>query len=39
MICNDNFFYQIFGSGALSGNVLLISIVENNKFDVYFRAG
>ncbi len=27
------------GSGALSGKMLLISIVKNNNFDAYFRAG
>ncbi len=27
------------GSGALSGKMLLIMIVENNKIDAYFRAG
>ena len=27
------------GSGALSGKVLLLGIVENNKIDAYFRAG
>ena len=25
------------GSGALSGKMLLVRIVENNKFDAYFR--
>ena len=28
-----------FGSGALSGKLLLVRIVENNKIDTYFRAG
>ena len=28
-----------FGSGALSGKMLLASIIENNKINVYFRAG
>ena len=28
-----------FGSGALSGKMLLIRIVENNKIDAYLRAG
>ncbi len=27
------------GSGALSGKMLLIRIVENNKIDDYFRTG
>ena len=27
------------GSGALSGKMLLVRIVENNKIDAYFRAG
>ncbi len=27
----------IFGSGALSGKMLLARIVENNKIDAYFR--
>jgi len=27
-----------FGSGALSGKMLLVRIVENNKIDAYFRA-
>ncbi len=26
-----------FGSGALSGKMLLVRIVENNKIDEYFR--
>ena len=26
-------------SGALSGKILLVRIVKNNKIDVYFRAG
>ncbi len=30
---------KLFGSGALSGNMLLVRIVENNEFDAYFRAG
>ena len=27
------------GSGALSGKMLLVRIVENNKIDAYFREG
>ena len=27
-----------FGSGALSGNILLVRIVENNKIDAYSMA-
>ncbi len=30
---------KISGSGALSGKMLHVSIVENNKIDHYFRAG
>jgi len=30
---------KIFGSGALSGKMLLARIFENNKIDDYFRAG
>ncbi len=30
---------KILGSGALSGKMLLVRIVENNKIDDYFRAG
>ncbi len=32
-------YFRIFGSGALSGTMLLVGIVENNKIDNYFRAG
>ncbi len=28
-----------FGSSALPGKMFLVSIVENNKFDAYFRLG
>ncbi len=28
-----------FGHSAFSGEMLLVRIVENNKFDAYFRAG
>ncbi len=28
-----------FGSGALSGKILLVRIIENYKIDDYFRAG
>ncbi len=31
--------YNIFGSSALSGKMLLVWILENNKIDGYFRAG
>ncbi len=27
------------GSGALSGNIFLVRIVENNKIDAHFRTG
>ena len=27
------------GSGALSGKILLVRIVENDKIDAYFRVG
>ncbi len=27
------------GSGALSGKMLIVSIIENNKIDAYFRTG
>ncbi len=27
--------YKVMGSGALSGKMLLVSIVENNKIDAY----
>ena len=27
------------GSGALSGKIFLVRIIENNKIDAYFRAG
>ncbi len=30
---------KILGSGALSGKMLLVRIVENNKIDDYFREG
>ena len=30
---------RIIGSGALSGKMLLVRIVENNKNDDYFRTG
>ncbi len=30
---------SVFGSGDLSGKMLLVRIVENNKIDDYFRAG
>ncbi len=28
-----------YGSGALSGKMLLVTIIENNNIYVYFRAG
>ncbi len=31
-------YVLILGSFALSGNMLLVRIIENNKIDVYFRA-
>ena len=31
--------FKTFGSGALSGKMLLVRIVENNKIDDYFRSG
>ena len=27
------------GSGALSGKILPVRIIENNEFDAYFRSG
>ncbi len=30
---------KIFGSGALSGKMLLVRIISNNKIDNYFRPG
>ncbi len=33
------FIKVFFWSGALSGKMLLVGIVENNKIDAYFRAG
>ncbi len=30
---------QVGGSGALSGKMLHVRFVENNKIDAYFRAG
>ncbi len=30
---------KVFGSGALYGKMLLVRNIENNKMDVYFRAG
>ncbi len=38
-IFNNGQLNIIKGSGALSGKMLLVSIVENNKFNAYFRAG
>ena len=39
----QEYIYAIFqikiGSGALSGKMLLVRIVENNKIDYYLRAG
>ncbi len=32
-------FSYYFGYGAISGKMLLVRIVENNKIDAYFRAG
>ena len=29
---------RFFGSSALSGKILLVRIIENNKIDAYFRA-
>ena len=29
----------IVGSGALSGKMLLVRIIKNNKINAYFRAG
>ncbi len=33
--CRYQLFCIYFGSGALSGKMLLVSIVENNKIDDY----
>ncbi len=30
---------KIFGSSALSGEMLFVRIVENNRMDDYFRTG
>ncbi len=30
---------RVYGSGALSGEMLLLRIVENDKINAYFRAG
>ncbi len=30
---------SIFGSGALSGKLLLVKIIENNKIDDNYRSG
>ncbi len=30
---------RFFGSGALSGKMLLVTIIENNKINANFRAG
>ena len=42
----QNYFVQfsdpittLFGSGAISGKMLLVGIVENSDIDDYFRAG
>ncbi len=32
-------FYIFFGSGGLSGEMLLVNIVENNKMDAFLMAG
>ncbi len=32
-------YVNIFGSGALSGKMLLVRILENNKVNAYFKAG
>ncbi len=34
-----NFVIKTLGSGALSGKMLLVRIIENNKIDAYFRSG
>ncbi len=36
---NTKCFNLLFGSGALSGKMLLVRIVENNKVNAEFRAG
>ncbi len=33
------YFLAFHGSGALSGKMWLVRIVENNKIDAYFRSG
>ena len=30
---------NLLGSGALSGKMLLVMIVENNRINTYFKAG
>ena len=37
--CTVSKLYVKRGSGAFSGKILLVRIVENNKIDAYFRAG
>ena len=32
-------YHLNFGTGALSGKMLVVSIIENNKFDAYPRSG
>ena len=34
-----NVFTNSFGSGALSGKMLPVRIIEKNKIDAYFRSG
>ncbi len=36
---NEKHASRIPGSGALSGKMLLVRIIENNKVDAYFRVG
>ena len=38
-IYKQQIIYEGFGSGALSGKMLLVRIIENNKVSAYFRAG
>ncbi len=38
-LISGRLFYKYSGSGALSGNMLLVRIVENNKMYAYLKAG
>ncbi len=38
LVCRLFYKKNIFGSGAFSGKMFLVRIVENDKIDAYFRA-